>query len=68
MTDKEKLKLIKEAVKNVSDGSLSEGAFVFVIAGIVNGLGKITKKDIAWAKKSIKEHPERYKGEENGSL
>jgi hypothetical protein len=62
MTDKEKLDLIKEALNDVSNGSLSGGAFVFVINDIVNGFGEITEECINWAKKVIIENIEMYGG------
>jgi len=59
MESEEKLELIKEALKDWSNGSLHETSCLIAIDEIVNGLGKITKKDIEWGKKSIKEMEER---------
>jgi hypothetical protein len=59
MEPEEKLELIKEALKDWRNGSLHETSCLIAIDGIVNGLGKITKEDIEWGKKSIKEMEER---------
>lgn len=59
MKPEEKLELIKEALTDWKNGSLHETSCLIVIDGIVNGLGKITEKDIEWGKKVIKEMEEK---------
>ena len=65
MNETQKLELIKEALKDWSNGSLHETSCLIAIDGIVNGFGKITKEDIEWGKKVIREREER---EERGKL
>jgi len=60
MTDKEKLELLVEAVRDCQRGVLNDISFFQVVAGIVLPPSPPTKEMIEWALRSIREHENDY--------
>lgn len=63
-TNRDKIKLIKQAIEDIENGTLSEGSFLFVVNNIVNE-ERITEKGLDWARKEIEKIKSKEKNNEN---